>query len=424
MIHSNKGVLLIALQCFILGSITGYSQSVEVSSFGSPENGRSALLLAVNSRYDTIILNKQPKDWVFKPTTFRNVKNKVFILDTELKLKAEAGAFKKTSDSFWRFEGCENIQIIGNSASIEMNKEEYTDGEWRHGICIRASKDILIQDLTIRDSGGDGIFIAGNGRGTFSENIKIENVCSLNNKRQGISIISAKNVQILNCLFAETKGTLPGAGLDIEPNNPQDIIQNILIENCIFKDNSHSGIMVALGKLTAESNPVSVLIKGCVLRNNHFIDHPKTSTEIIIGSNKYSPVKGEVVFENCLIEESKWGIFYSRKRADAFKVSFIDCAARNICTAGTWPPIFLEVPHYSEKTGPLGGYFFKNLSLEYTTEVPFMVVRGSRMGTLSGLEDVSGDVTIKGSEMSVFKYINYDPKDNKGVSLEVTHRWD
>lgn len=102
-------------------------------------------------------------------------------------------------------------------------------------------------DFIIRDSGGDGIYIAGKGEGTFSENIYLENIKSINNKRQGMSIISAHNVFVKNCEFTETNGTLPEAGLDIEPNTPKDRIVKINFENCSFTNNNHSGILLSLG---------------------------------------------------------------------------------------------------------------------------------------------------------------------------------
>jgi hypothetical protein len=181
--------------------------------------------------------------------------------------------------------------------------------------------------------------------------------------------------------------------------------------------------MIALGRLTASSRPVSIAIKGCILNNNHSRDHPRSAAEIIIGSNMDNPVKGEVVFDQCVIENSNWGIFYSRKREDAYSVTFKDCTAKNICKDGSWPPVFLEVPNYRQPRGSLGGYFFDNLYLEYGTDVPFMVVQGSRLGTLKKVKNIKGTVTIMGLEYEDFNYINYNPESNEGVELEITRKF-
>ena len=414
-------MLLPSMLMFSITTIT-LAQSVRVSSFIIESDHRRALINAISSPYDTIIVDNIDEPWVLKPVVLKARHNKVIILEKGVELQAMPGAYPKTSDALLTFIQCSNIAIEGNENVLCMNKAEYTDGEWRHLISLRACKDFRIQNLTVRESGGDGIYIAGYGRGTYSENIVIDNVLSLNNKRQGLSIISGKNILISNSRFSDTKGTLPGAGLDIEPNNEDDVLDNIRVTSCTFSNNYHSGILLALGKLKSSSKPVSIFFSNSILRNNHATEHPRSAAEILINSNKDSPVKGDVIFENCVVENSKWGIFYSRKRADAFSVLFKNCVGRNVCMDASWPPIYLEVPDYRNDTGPLGGFTFENLYLEYAAELPLMVVRGSRMGTLKNLKDITGDITIKGGAKEDFKYINYTPESNLNVSLDIVHK--
>lgn len=404
----------------LLCTFVGFGQSFKVSSFEG--DAGTALKRAMASSYDTIILDKRPEGWTFGPTRIKGARNKILLIEEGVEIKAKQNAFLKSNDALFQFIQCEGIEIIGNKVTITMNKEEYTEGEWRHGISLREVKDFIIKDLTICNSGGDGIYIAGLARGSFSKNVLLERIHSINNKRQGISIISGSNIKISDCVFSDTKGTLPGAGLDIEPNNEEDIIRQIEVVNSVFQNNYRAGIMLALGKLKGSSEPVSIVFRNCRLKNNHSPENKKAAAEIIFGASKDDPVKGDVLFKNCIVESSNWGLFYSRKRADAYQVSFIDCAAINICAAGSWPPIYLEVPDYRQVTGPLGGYSFENLYLEYSSEVPFAIVRGSRLGTLSGLQNIKGDVTISGSGAENIKYINYDPKLNREVNLEITRK--
>ena len=413
----NARLFVLFLSVIVYNS---HGQSVRASSFGFEIDPTRAMVLAMKSDNDTIIIDKKKVPWTVKPVRIIGVSNKVILFESETQVHAQSGAFMKTTDALLTFVKCENIQIIGNGSTLCMNKEEYLDGEWRHGISLRAAKDFSIRDLTIRDSGGDGIYIAGSERGTYSENVFIDNVQSLNNKRQGLSIISGKNITISNSLFADTKGTLPGAGLDIEPNNAEDVVSQIEINKCVFRNNDHSGIKLALGKLEDWSTPVSIYVNDCILENNHSKDHPKTAAEILIGAHKNRPVKGEVIFQNCLIKNSNWGLFYSRKRADAYTVKFIDCVGKNICQDGNWPPVFLEVPDYRKKTAGLGGFIFENLYLDYDTPVPFMIVRGSRFGTLENLQNINGDVTINSPGTEDFKFINYSKSSNLNVNIQVT----
>ena len=299
-----------------------------------------------------------------------------------------------------------------------MNKPEYTNGEWRHVIRLRGCKNVTIQNLTLRDSGGDGITIGRSNTKMYSENITITNIKSLNNRRQGISIVSAKNVRVSHSVFANTEGTLPGAGVDIEPDIAQEMISEVVFENCTFKNNYHAGIKVALGKLTSSSTPVDLKFIDCVLSNNFSPENPKPPAEIFLRSNKLDPVKGHVLFENLLVKESRWGLLYAQKNAAGFKVDFVNCTAQNICKNEPRSAIYLEVPHYRENAD-VGGYFFKNLFLDYEVNAPIITVRGSRRGTLQNLRDINGSITVPETTAADFEYINYNKNRNIKVDLKV-----
>ena len=51
-----------------------------------------------------------------------------------------------------------------------------------------------------------------------AHNIEIHRVTTTNAYRNGLSIISAKNLLVSNCSFLNTSGTPPMAGIDIEPD--------------------------------------------------------------------------------------------------------------------------------------------------------------------------------------------------------------
>ncbi|MEO9891002.1 right-handed parallel beta-helix repeat-containing protein [Aurantibacter sp.] len=401
---------------FIVVASNLFSQSVVVSSLNNrnPESDIREALLSIN---DTIIVDKLGSPWILPPMKFNKLKNKVIVFEEGVEILAKSSVFLKTSDALFSFVDSQNIQIFGNAAKICMNKEEYTTGEWRHVISLRGCVNFKIKDLTLRDSGGDGIYIAGSKSRIFCEDIIIDNIKSLNNKRQGLSIISGKNIQINNSIFSETIGTLPGAGLDIEPNRPEDIIDNIKISNSRFINNYGPGIKLALHKLTAKSEDISIFVDNCVLVNNQSADNPRVPAELVIDANKSSPVKGAVKFKDCMIQNSKWGLLYSRKRADAFSVELVDCTANNMSQNESMPIIYLEVTDYYKNQGPLGGFIFKKLNVSSQNKVPLISVRGSRLGTLT-LKDIYADITYKG-DLNQLEYIKYDPKINENVILKL-----
>jgi hypothetical protein len=408
----------IGLLFLLLFYYIAHAQVKNASSFGYDENdATNAFVKAMNSGYDTIIIDKQKADWVLRPTILSNLHNKVVILEKGVVIKAKKNAFPKKGDVLLKFLNCRDLEILGYGASLQMNKEEYTDGEWRMTLSIINGNQITIKGLRLADSGGDGIYIDGWKQGEFSQNIWIEDVVSENHKRQGMSIISAQNVWVNNSVFKDTKGTLPEAGLDLEPDDPKDRMININFENCRFINNNHAGIVLGLNKLNSESLPVSISFKNCYLSMNHKPENAYVSAEIVFGAAIKDPVKGSVEFENLLIDGSDWGVFYSRKTSRAYKVTFTNCRAIDICKKETMPPVYLEVPDYFSSSGPLGGFYFNDFKISYKADLPFMKVRGSSLRTLKAVKDIRGTVLLNKQRSSYIDYIKYNPLQNRNVEI-------
>ena len=394
---------------------------VLASSFGyDPEDATAAFLAALKSNSDTIIIDKKSSDWFVKPLSISNLSNKVLYFEEGVVFRAKPGAYGNSTDRLFELRNAVNVHIIGYGATFKMEKSEYTSGEWRHAISLRESSNISIKGLKILDSGGDGIYIAGNNAGTYSKDILIEDVESLNNRRQGISIISVDHLEVYNSNFSDTKGSLPEAGLDIEPNTPEDRIVNVLIENCRFTNNFHAGIVLALHNLEDSSEPVSITFRNCYLSSNHDPSNQYVATEIQISAHKTKPVKGNVLFENCEVNGSNWGMLYSRKTSAAYHVTFKNCVAQNICKSdNSLNPIFLEVPDYNISSGPLGGFTFDNLYIKYDTNKSFINIQGA--ATLLGLNDMNGEIFIVEPYDNEPQYTNYNIVNNRNVNYIYTH---
>ena len=414
-------LLLVICIYFIFNTEQVSSQTVRVSDFGfNSDDSTKAIIDALNSISDTIIFDKQKSDWITLPISIKNIHKKTLIFEKGVSLRAKSGEFKNPNDRLFEIINGRDINIIGYGATFIMEKKEYNGGEWRHAISLRNCKNIIIKGLTIKDSGGDGIYIAGLKKGTYSENILIEDIKSINNRRQGMSIISVQNLLVKNSSFNLTNGTLPGAGVDIEPNNSDDRAVNIRFEKCSFVQNNHAGIVLALNKLDTTSIDVSIEFYDCYLSMNHHPDNKYPASEIIFSANNTNPVKGKVLFEECFIDRSNWGLFYSRKQSNAYHVTFKNCAAKNICQNNSMAPIYLEVPDYYKTYGSLGGYTFDNLLLEYKVDLPLLVVRGSKLNTLKNLEDINGSITAIGNITESFLYKNYNPENNINVNITNT----
>ena len=208
----TKKLFLLTLVMF---STLLIGQGVKVSTYGfNNDDNKRAFYKAIRTN-DTIIIDRQATEWLVSPLTLRNLNDKTIIFEKDVVFKAKPGAYASTSDCLLKFVGCENISIVGNGASLIMNKEEYINGEWRMGLSFMGCRNVTVSDLTISGSGGDGIYIDGYKDTLYSENMVFDSIISTNNKRQSMSIISAKDVWVKHSVFTETKGTLPEAGLDI-----------------------------------------------------------------------------------------------------------------------------------------------------------------------------------------------------------------
>lgn len=151
------------------------------------------------------------------------------------------------------------ILIDGNDITLrqgtiigERKQHKGSTGEWGFGVSIRLSSDVLLLDVVCRDCWGDGFYIGG------ASNVTIDRCKSTGNRRQGLSIVEAKNVIVSGSTFQDTGGTRPSCGIDIEPNKGS-VIDGVSITNCTFRRNAgaHIAIMHRPGT-----------VKGVVVRNN------------------------------------------------------------------------------------------------------------------------------------------------------------
>ncbi len=86
--------------------------------------------------------------------------------------------------------------------------------------------------------------------------------------RQGLSVVSARNLTIEDTIVSGTRGAGPKAGIDFEPNRSGEILQNCVIRNSSFLDNAGAGVLVYLRQLSETSAPVSITVEDCIIRGN------------------------------------------------------------------------------------------------------------------------------------------------------------
>jgi hypothetical protein len=137
-----------------------------------------------------------------------------------------------------------DVRILGGTLVGDINEHVYAPSpsspthEFGFGICISASRNVLIEGVTIRDMTGDGIILEGSyaaltDGGMLSSEVRILGCDISNCRRQGISVIGAVDSEIAYNRIYDIKGTKPQFGIDIEPELDY-IVDNLNIHHNVI----------------------------------------------------------------------------------------------------------------------------------------------------------------------------------------------
>ena len=402
------------------GGNGNYPNGVKASTFGfRAGDATEAFEDAINSNHSVIIIDKQSSDWIIQPTRFWHLSNKTIVFESGVTLRAKSGAYSQFKTMF-NFVDSDNITVEGYGATLRMNRAEYGQSEYRHAIRIESCTNLTIKGFTIKDAGGDGININRSANGKdYSENITIEDVVCDNNMRQGLSVVSGKDIYIRNSTFSGSNGQAPESGIDLEPTYADERLQNINITNCTFKDNNFAGLIVGTHKLDSNSTPISIKVANCLFTNNAAnANSAQIPTELRISSGVQGTnnVKGSVEFTGLTFNNTRGKIIHSQKPTNAYSVKFSNCVAKNLLLQRNEIPIVLE-----GKLGApdLGGFDFGNFRLEYNRNQPFMTIR---MPQGKQVKNISGNFTVKEPSDNPLEYINSPNSSNRvNVNINVNH---
>lgn len=160
-----------------------------------------------------------------------------------------------------RIHDVENIRVF--NANLEGDKYQHigTKGEWGMGISIRGAKNVKMFNSTVKYCWGDGIYLGITEKSFDNVNITITNTLLDDNRRNGMSIITAENLWVTNLVVANTHGTPPMAGIDIEPDANTDSIKNLNFNGITSFNNATHGFLFALNNLSGTKSHNNVNIK-------------------------------------------------------------------------------------------------------------------------------------------------------------------
>jgi hypothetical protein len=349
---------------------------------------------AINSRVKVLIIDRQPSAWVTRPLT--GVSDQEIVFEKGAELVALKGAFHPKSDCLLSYQECDNVIVRGEkkdggkSARIRMHKEDYQSSayeksEWRHGLSFCGCSNVLVQDLSIEKTGGDGIYLGATPRRNVNRNVVIRRVDCNDNHRQGISVISAENLLIEDCVLRNTDGTEPRSGIDFEPNNPSDLLVNCVMRNCISENNAGTGYAICPQFMKGSSKPISIYLDRCISRGNkqhavHLCTAQKDPPAGLLRITRFTAEKDGMAGLSVQFNP------YNAVRIELQDVVIDGCAEKDTF----FPPLYLQGA--DSDTRPTGNLHFKNVTVKDDVERPFFRIRD---GKGYGVRDITGEIVLE-----------------------------
>lgn len=308
---------------------SGELTEANVSWWGYDRNDSTKYLqAALDSKARKVTLDRQDAPWYTRPLLGRS--NLELVVPEGVELCAKRGEYQDQYDAMLRFICCTNLSFSGGGV-MKMWIEDYTNknlyvwSEWRHTLALQSCANVVIENLRIIDSGGDGIYLGRKGSVFANTDVTIRNVTLSRNNRQGISVISADRLLIENCVMENTCGTPPMAGIDFEPNSPQEMLRDIIMRNCIVRGNHGAGFDFSVCNLSSASPDMSIVIENCRSEGN------LKPLKFHLSSDALNKYRGSVEFRKCVFDDvgGSRDPFRCRSKSGrhTYSVKFEDCLA-------------------------------------------------------------------------------------------------
>jgi len=403
---------------------SGQRKEARASWWGfKAEDATEALQAAINSGAEKVIVDKMPSPWIVDKIQLAG--NQELFFEPGVVVQAKKGAFHGKADALFSAWNLTNLKLTGYGATLQMQRAaydsaDYTHAEWRHVLNFHGCSNVTVLGLTLADSGGDGIYLGAGRDGQTNRDVVIRDVVCDRNYRQGISVITAENLLIENCVLKNTKGTPPAAGIDFEPNRPSERLVNCVMRKCTIEDNHGYAIHIYARPLDGTSTPMSIRIEDCVTRGTN-----ARSASVVTSCGEAGPVQGLVEFVNCRFEDvGQTGINIGSKPPRGAKVRLVNCTLADPADK----PIPSASILFSTRQGDLenvGGVEFVNCTIRQRVDRPVMRfddLLGARLLDVTGtlIVEREGQRTVHTLDENLLRqWVPYDPVlEIRPVSLQ------
>ncbi len=369
---------------------------------------------ALDSGAKKVTIPYMGSPWIVRPLQLRG--HQEVYLEPGVVILAKRGEFRGRGDSLMTAGGVENVVLRGHGATLKMHKTDYMappydKAEWRMGLSLRGCRNVLVEGLRIESSGGDGIYIDGGSGQRFCKDVTIRNVTCFDNHRQGMSVISVDGLLVEHCTFANTWGTAPAAGIDLEPDGDDQSLVNIVIRDCTMENNEGHEILVYPKNLREHAPDISIRFENCYIRKTLTNGRPDGVAQGIGRNDQHHGWSGISVagvcdngpgglieFVHCVVENTgKESVRIYDKSPDKAALRFVHCQFRNswmIDHPDHWlhrVPIHLQIRRPKLATD-LGGVEFADCYVFDSVARPVLSFEGGSPD--HRLRGIAGDITV------------------------------
>jgi len=367
--------------------------TANAADFGyNTTNATAALQAAIDSGADTVRVPNLGSDWIVEPIFLTS--NQTVTFDAGVVVRAQVGAFQGVNDCLFTAKNCTDVTVRGSGANWIMRRADYagpgyTASQWRHTLKLLSCTNVRVENLNLRESGGDGVFIGSDILQPSCRKISIAGVTCEDHYRQGISVTDAVDLTITDCVVRRTAGTAPEAGIDFEPDYANQSLSACRVQNCRFEDNAGAAVLIYPAHLIVSSAPVDITFENCYITS-------AAAWGIQISPWPDAGVSGTVVFRNCLVEDTLGcGLYVQSKSAYRALARFEYCTWRRVaksavnglprnpfCLTGEYPSIVSEY----------GGLVFTECSVEDAESRPLLVT--VEASASAGCANLQGTITL------------------------------
>lgn len=145
--------------------------------------------------------------------------------------------------------GCKRFTVQHLTLDGNRDMRPTLEATSYHAVHLAGVVDFVMRDVNVIDSTCDGFYVSAldsSDPSTYPSRGRFLGCSSERAYRQGMSIINGSDLQIIGGAYNHTNGTLPAAGIDLEPNpgSATPGIENVLIHGVRFEGNEGGGVLL------------------------------------------------------------------------------------------------------------------------------------------------------------------------------------